>query len=271
MCRQLLLHHLYCSVRPLTLALVHSWWFQNERIPLQNGDRLEAFKNQTEESFFSYKLTCFSSLFSATAQTQRYFVCSSVSLSRFPWLHCALWSAFGLPGKLLHSLTLYLTISHSFSQSASLCLLYLCLLLSKTQFQKAFSLNAGAAKEVNSPAAHRGIWYGAGATKSWFHSTTLQKSFAGIKECLNAKTLAIQMIGESLTDHSRTRLGETKKIVISGRVRRVYPCMLVHWICIYFSVFLCNRTLTVVVVDSSFKIEEFLHKMVISLKNCPVE
>ena len=50
--------------------------------------------------------------------------------------------------------------------SASLYLLHLCLLLSNTPFQKAFSHNAGATKGVPRTAAHRGIWYGAGATKS---------------------------------------------------------------------------------------------------------
>ena len=35
--------------------------------------------------------------------------------------------------------------------------------------------------------------------------------------------------------------------------------------------FLCNRTLTPVDVDLWFKIEEFLHKIAISLNNCPVE
>ena len=48
--------------------------------------------------------------------------------------------------------------------------------------------------------------------------------------------------------------------------------MLVLRICLCLSIFLFTRTLTLVVVDSSsFKIEEFLHKMAISLKNCPVE
>ena len=58
---------------------------------------------------------------------------------------------------------------------------------------------------------------------------------------------------------------KTSAIVISKRVWRVYLCMLVYWICLFFSFFLCTRTLTQVVVDSSsFKVEEFLHKMAIS-------
>ena len=56
--------------------------------------------------------------------------------------------------------------------------------------------------------------------------------------------------------------------VISGRVWRVFQCMLVHRICLYF---LCSRTLIQVVLDVSFKIEEFLHRMVISLNNYRVE
>ena len=129
-----------------------------------------------------------------------------------PQFHCALWSAFGLPRKLLHSPTLSLTFSRLFSHPASLCLPYLCQLLSQTQFQKAFSLNAGATKEVSSPAAHKVIWHGAGATRSWLHSPSWSKSFAEIKKCLKAKIFAIQMIGESLRDHSRTRIVETKQV-----------------------------------------------------------
>ena len=77
----------------------------------------------------------------------------------------------------------------SFSHSASLSLLHLCLTLSKTQHQNTFSLNAGATKEVTSPAAHRGTWHGAGATKSLLHSGTLKKPFALVKRCLQATTI----------------------------------------------------------------------------------
>ena len=64
---------------------------------------------------------------------------------------------------------------------------------------------------------------------------------------------------------------KTSAIVISERVWRLYPCMLVHWICLFSSVSLCGLTLTQVLVDSSFKIEEFFHEMAISLENCWVE
>ena len=43
--------------------------------------------------------------------------------------------------------------------------------------------------------------------------------------------------------------------------------MLVNWNCLCFSLFLGSRTLTLIVVDSWFKIEEFLHEMPISLKS----
>ena len=98
---------------------------QNGRIRLQNGNRLEELKSQTEESFFSYKLSCLSSLFSVSVQTRRCLVCSSVflclsfSVAQFPRFYCALWSAFGLPRV------------PSFSHSASLSLLHVCLILSK--------------------------------------------------------------------------------------------------------------------------------------------
>ena len=69
--------------------------------------------------------------------------CLYISVS-LPPFHCALWSARGLLRKLLDSPTLCLILSRSFSHSASLFLLYLYLLLSKTRLQKPFSLNAGA-------------------------------------------------------------------------------------------------------------------------------
>ena len=87
-------------------------YFINWRISPQNGNRLDELKSRTEESFFSYKWTCLSSLFSASVQIQRCFVCSSVylclssSVAQFPRFHCALWSAFGLLRKFLYSLTL---------------------------------------------------------------------------------------------------------------------------------------------------------------------
>ena len=65
---------------------------------------------------------------------------------------------------------------------------------------------------------------------------------------------------------------ETKRLIlISERVYCGYPWMLVHWICLCFSLFLFTRTLTLLVIASSFKIEESLHKMAISLKNGRIE
>ena len=128
---------------------------------------------------------------------------------------------------------------------------------SRTQLQKALSLNAGATKRVNSPAAHRGIWYGAGATTAWLHSGTFKKSFAEIYKCLNPTPWAIQIIRESLRDHSRTRIGRTKTsaLVISKRVWCVYECMFVHWIGLHFSVFSSTWKLTQVVVDFGSKLK----------------
>ena len=50
------------------------------------------------------------------------------------------------------------------------------------------------------------------------------------------------------------------------KVRYGYPWMLVNWICLCFLLLLCSQTLTLIVADSSLKIEEWLHKMAISLK-----
>ena len=94
-------------------------WFvivQNWRMPPQNGDLLEGLKSRTEESFFPCQLTCLSALFSASVQTQRCLVCSSVhlclssSIAQFPCFHCALCSAFGLRriSSFSHSASLYL-------------------------------------------------------------------------------------------------------------------------------------------------------------------
>ena len=131
--------------------------------------------------------------------------------------------------------------------------------------------SAGSTKGETSPAAHRGIWQGAGATKSWLHSGTLKKSFALIKKVSRQPKYSIWVIRETLRDDNRMRI-RVKKILMSERVSCGYPWMLVHWICLRFSLFLFARTLTLVVVDSSsFKIEEFLDKMAISLKNCRVE
>ena len=82
--------------------------------------------------------------------------CWLVCLFISPSFHCALWSAFGLLRKKIDS----------FSHSVSLSLLHLYLTLSKIQHQKTFTLYAGATKEVNSPATHKGIKHSAGATTS---------------------------------------------------------------------------------------------------------
>ena len=133
---------------------------------------------------------------------------------------------------------------------------------------------AGATKGVTNPTAHRGIWHGAGATKSWFHFATLKKSYALIKKRFKA-TEIFDPDDTSITQRSQSNTNwsdKTSGLVISERVWRVYSCMLAHWICLYFSLFFCAQTLTLVAVDSSsFKIEEFLHIVAIFLKYCPVE
>ena len=62
--------------------------------------------------------------------------------------------------------------------------------------------------------------------------------------------------------NGRDKTGAT---VIGNRIWRLYPCTLALWICLCFSLFLCRRTLTLIVVESSLLIEEFIHKMAISL------
>ena len=77
------------------------------------------------------------------------------------------------------------------------------------------------------------------------------------------------MIRKTLRDDSQTRIWEREKNPDEWKVRCGYLWMLVSWI--YLWLVLCSRTLTLTVVDSSFKIEELLHKMAISLKNCRVK
>ena len=122
------------SPTPLNIAARHlddrySFVVQNWRIPLRNGNLLEELSSWTEQSFVPCQLTWVSAQLSAFVHTRNWFVYSS-----HPWFHCALWLAFGLPR------------TPSFSPSASLCLL-----LSKTQLQKAFSLHAGALSLGHSP------------------------------------------------------------------------------------------------------------------------
>ena len=109
-----------------------------------------------------------------------------------PLVPLRLCSAFGLPRL------------PSFSHSASLSLLHLYLTLSKTQHQNTFSLNAGATKEVNSPTAHKGIWHGAGATRSWLHSGRLQTSFAEIEKSVDALSVTTRYTFSFRLKWSRT-------------------------------------------------------------------
>ena len=81
----------------------------------------------------------------------------------------------------------------------------------------------------------------------------------------------LQITRETLRADSASQIGSTKINSGDWKVRCRYPWMLVNWTCLCFSLALCSRTLTLIVVDSSLKIEESLHKMAISfsaLKRC---
>ena len=114
---------------------------------------------------------------------------------------------------------------------------------------------------------------------TWVHLKKT-KYFAEIKNSLNAKCFAIQMIRESLRDHSRTWIGDTAKSNPDARVwchAMLIPCCITMLFLSNFfdlsstafetSLFLCSSVwmLPLAVLDLSFKIEEFLHKMAISL------
>ena len=93
------------------------------------------------------------------------------------------------------------------------------------------------------------------------------------KIVLTQAKFAIGMIRDTLRDDNETRIGYKIKFNPDDwKVRCGYPWMLVNWICLCFSLFLCSRALTLIVGDSSsFKIEEWRQKMAISSKNGRVE
>ena len=79
------------------------------------------------------------------------------------------------------------------------------------------------------------------------------------------------MIRKTLREDNYTRIGDRKINPYDGKVRCGQPCMFVDIIYLCFLLFLWSRTLIVIVVDSSLKVAEFLHKTAIFLKNGRVE
>ena len=76
--------------------------------------------------------------------------------------------------------------------------------------------SAGVTKGVTSPAAHRGVWHGADARKSWLHSSTLTKSLALISKWL--KATEILYLGDKRNARRLTAKHEfEKRILITGR------------------------------------------------------
>ena len=215
---------------------------QNWRIPPQNDNLLEELLSGTEKPFFPCQLTTWlSTQFPAFAQTRGWFVCSS-----HPWFHCALWSAFGLPQL------------PSFSHSATRCLPYLS--PNAGALSLWHSLPQWAYGRVRVPRNLDCTRPGDRSLLSWSKKVWTQPKFS------------MWMIRETLRDDNQIRIRDKQtKILMSERVCCDDPWMLVHWICLCFSLFLFTQTLTLLVIASSFKIEEFLHNMAISLKHCPVE
>jgi hypothetical protein len=102
------------------------------------------------------------------------------------------------------------------------------------------------------------------ANKRWMHCLPIIKKQKGrLSTELNATdNLSLAK------HHKRTKTSDEIDTTLSS-LRSPPSCSLPVP---FFSLFLCTRTFTPVVVDSSsFKMEEFLHKMAISLKNCPFE
>ena len=110
--------------------------------------------------------------------------------------------------------------------------------------------------------------YGAGATKSSLHSPNFKQSFGMIQTSVNSNEI-FYLDGKRNAERwqSNTNWREKKINPDEWKVRCGYPWMLVNWICPRFLLLLCSKTLTLIVIDSSLKIEEFLHKTAISLKS----
>ena len=126
-------------------------WFvvQNWRIPLWNSDLLLRFEQLKNKSFFPCELNGFSAQFSLFTLILGYFAWWSL-----PSFHCALWSAFGLLRKFLHSLTLpHYTFRISLRSVQDTTPEGV---LSSCGRPLTLTLNTSI-----------GIWHGAGATKSW--------------------------------------------------------------------------------------------------------
>ena len=127
MCRQVLLNFLWSFVRTLTLVVVDSSCFEMEECLHKMAISFLDLKELHNKINLSLPTTLIQRS-NLIIQCNSSVVCLSLSLL------IPLHPLVGLrpPSKI-----------PSFCHSASLWLLYLFLLLSKTQFQKAFSLNAG--------------------------------------------------------------------------------------------------------------------------------
>ena len=132
-----------------------------------------------------------------------------------------------------------------------------------------------------------GILDAAGDTTSWFHSATLNKSCALAKNSLNSNEI-LYLDDKRNTQRYQSNTNWRHKKFILMRVRvwchkmLISCCTSVLFSLNLFdfssttfgiSLFICSSVwrLTLVVLDLSFKVEEYLHKMAISLPNCRVE
>ena len=155
--------------------------------------------------------------------------------------------------------------------------------LDRTRLQKAFSFNTSVTRGVTSPAAHRGIWHSAGATKSWLHYRRKKKVF-----CLDEKKSRLNRNFLSGWEEKRSDMTfeydwKTQKNYSDKKRMRCQEilnpcCTTVRFLSIFFnfsstalkvSLFLSSlvRRLNLAVLHSSFRIEKFLDKMAISFSD----
>ena len=190
-----------------------------------------------------------------------------------PGLHCVFWSA-SVENSCVLSLCVSITtanLSDPVQNTTPAGVLSLCrcsLTLAHTHHLNGYIGWCGCHEGSDQSRRSPGAWHGAGATKSWFDSATLKKSFALNSKCF--KTTEMFYLDEKRNAQKwqwNTNRRHNKKNPDDWTIWCGYPRMLVNWTCLCFSLFVCSRMLTVIVVDSSVNIEECLHKLAISFSD----
>ena len=137
-------------VRRLNLVAINSL-FRIDKLLSEMAISFSDLNSETRKSSFSCQLNWLNAQFSVFRQSLEYFDCSSL-----PWIHCVIWSAYGLLQKFLHSLTL--------SQYHSCVSVWPC----PKHNTRRRSLSMLMLSYSDTLTTSMGIWNGAGVTKTWF-------------------------------------------------------------------------------------------------------